>query len=144
MGAADEELGRVVELGFHRRGVGHRRVVGRLPGAAHRGVGCHALARAPNHAGERVPWILDRSALLGDRRALDDAHADQLPHQGFLVGEVAVDGSDAYTGQPGDVVDLRRLAVLAHDLPCRADDLLAVAAGVGAQRPLCGGGRGGC
>ena len=65
-----------------------------------------------------------------------DAVAHELAHQRVLVGEVAVDGPHPDAGVRRDVVDLRRLALLGDDRAGGADDLLAVAAGVGAQRAL--------
>ncbi|GAA3164718.1 hypothetical protein GCM10020001_106990 [Nonomuraea salmonea] len=70
-------------------------------------------------------------AQLGDLVAVDRLD------EGLAGGEVAVEGGGADAGLPGDAFEVGVQALAGEDACRRLDDLVAVAARVGAQRACC-------
>ena len=103
-------------------------------------VACGGVGGTPDRGGERVPG----AAVLGERGLGDLGEALEMlgrecVDERLLRGEVAVDGADADARPPRDVLDLRLQPALGERGRRRGDDLLAVATGVCAQRPVSGG-----
>src|SRR5215208_6846203 len=99
-------------------------------------VGGHDLGATPEHGAERLPRVLDlqrRLGVCGDR--LEGSYHQRLD-QRLLGGEVAVHRPDPDPRPPRHIVHLGVATVLGEDRASGGEDLLAIAPGVGAQRPL--------